>query len=249
LYIPIPRWSQPALTPRHARRYNEFMKTELGPKAALREYARKLEIELFGIADIAPIRGEFLLPEELRAGFDRGVAIGKRVLDTVLADIEGQPTPLYLHHYRQLNFFLDRAALQLAAFIRDSGFRALPIAASQIVDWKNQRAHISHKKVGRLAGLGWTGRNNLLVNPEFGSQFRLATVLTDMPLEPDSPLARGCGSCYQCLSVCPAAAIRPDPVDFDHLACFEKLKEFRRSGIVGQFICGVCVKACRPPFE
>lgn len=225
------------------------MKNEPGNKAALRDHALNLEIELFGVADIAPIRGEFLLREESRAGFARGVAIGKRVLDTVLADIEDRPTPLYLHHYRQLNFFLDRAALRLAAFIRDRGFRALPIAASQIVDWKNQRAHVSHKKVGRLAGLGWTGRNNLLVHPEFGSQFRLATILTDMPLEPDTSLDRGCGSCYRCLPVCPAAAIRPDPGDFDHLACFEKLKEFRRSGIVGQFICGVCVKTCRPPFE
>jgi epoxyqueuosine reductase QueG len=103
--------------------------------------------------------------------------------------------------------------------------------------------------VGRLAGLGWIGRNNLLVHPEFGCQFRLATVLTDMPLEPDQPLDRDCGGCFKCLAACPAAAIRPNPKDFDHLACFEKLKEFRRSGIVGQFICGVCVKACRPPFD
>ncbi len=225
------------------------MKNEGEHKRALGDRALNLELDVFGVADITPIRGEFLLQEELRAGFDRGVVIGKRVLDTVLADINDEPTPLYLHHYRQLNFFLDRAALRLAAFIRDRGFRALPIAASQIIDWKNQRAHLSHKKVGRIAGLGWTGRNNLLVHPEYGSQFRLATVLTDMPLEPDAPLDRDCGACHKCLAVCPAAAIRPDPGDFDHLACFEKLKEFRRSGVVGQFICGICVKACHPPFE
>lgn len=225
------------------------MKNEGEHKRALGDRALNLELDVFGVADITPIRGEFLLQEELRAGFDRGVVIGKRVLDTVLADINDEPTPLYLHHYRQLNFFLDRAALRLAAFIRDRGFRALPIAASQIIDWKNQRAHLSHKKVGRIAGLGWTGRNNLLVHPEYGSQFRLATVLTDMPLEPDAPLDRDCGDCHKCLAVCPAAAIRPDPGDFDHLACFEKLKEFRRSGVVGQFICGICVKACHPPFE
>jgi epoxyqueuosine reductase QueG len=225
------------------------MKNEEEHKEDLRGYAQNLELELFGVADVTPIRGEFLLREELKSGFYRGVAIGKRVLDAVLDDIDDEPTPLYLHHYRQLNFFLDRAALRLAAFIRDRGFRALPVAASQIVDWQNQRAHLSHKKVGRLAGLGWTGRNNLLVHPEYGSQFRLATVLTDMPLKPDAPLDKDCGACHKCLAVCPAAAIRPDPGDYDHLACFEKLKEFRRSGVVGQFICGVCVKACRPPFD
>jgi len=237
------------LTPRRARRYNGPVEKESENKAALRECARHLELELFGVADVTSMREEFLLREELKSGFHRGVAIGKRVLETVLADIVDEPTSLYLHHYRQLNFFLDRAALRLAAFIRDRGFRALPIAASQIIDWQNQRAHLSHKKVGRSAGLGWTGRNNLLVHPEFGSQFRLATVLTDMPLEPDTPLDRDCGSCQKCLAVCPAAAIRPDPNDFDHLACFEKLKEFRRAGVVGQFVCGICVKACRPPFD
>jgi epoxyqueuosine reductase len=225
------------------------VRNEAKNRAVLKEYALNLGLELFGVADITPIRGEFLLNEELRSGFDRAISIGKRLLDTVLADIDDHPTPLYLHHYRQLNFFLDRTAFQLAVFIRDKGFRALPIAASQIVDWQNQRAHLSHKKVGRLAGLGWTGRNNLLVHPECGSQFRLATVLTDMPLEPDRSMERDCGACFQCLAGCPAAAIKPDPKDFDYLACFAKLKEFRNSGVVGQFICGICVKACRPPFK
>lgn len=234
------------MTPQAARHYNGPMKSEVGPKEALRKFSLDAGIELFGIADIAPIRREFLLHEDLKSSLHRGISIGKRVLDTVLADIDDRPTALYLHHYRQLNFFLDRAAFLLAAFIKDQGFRALPIAASQIVDWEKQRAHLSHKKVGRLAGLGWIGRNNLLVHPEFGSQFRLATVLTDMPLEPDKALDRDCNGCFNCLASCPAAAIRADREDFDHLACFEKLKEFRQSGIVGQFICGVCVKACGP---
>jgi epoxyqueuosine reductase QueG len=225
------------------------MKNGAENKDALRRLSLEIGVELFGVADIAPIRGEFLLQESLKNSLHRGISLGKRVLDAVLADIDDHPTALYLHHYRQLNFFLDRAAFCLAVFIRNQGFKALPVAASQIVDWKNQRAHLSHKKVGRLAGLGWIGRNNLLVNPEYGSQFRLVTVLTDMPLEPDQALDRDCGGCFKCLASCPAAAIRSDREEFDHLACFEKLKEFRRSGIVGQFICGVCVKACCPPFD
>jgi len=44
-----------------------------------------------------------------------------------------------------------------------------------------------------LAGLGWIGRNNLLVNEELGSQFRLASVLTNMPLKIDKPVKNGCG--------------------------------------------------------
>ena len=220
------------------------MRTSGGDKAAIRKFAHELGFSLFGAADVAPIREGFLLSPELKARFGLAVSLGKRLLDAVLDDIQDHPTPLYFHHYRQTNNFLDRGALLLASHIQDLGFQALPIAASQIVDWKNQSAHVPHKKVGLLAGIGWIGRNNLLVNPEFGSRFRLVTVLTDLPLEPDAPLDFGCGSCFKCLAPCPAQAIKERPVDFDHQGCYRKLDEFRKSHLVSQHICGVCVKAC-----
>jgi epoxyqueuosine reductase QueG len=201
-------------------------------------------LSLFGVADIAGIREEFSLAGKLREKFDWGISLGKRLLDAPLEDIEDRPTPLYFHHYRQLNFFLDRAAFLLSSYIQESGFQALPIPASQIIDWEKQRAHLSHKKVGYLAGLGFIGRSNLLVNPELGARFRLVTVLTDMPLEADKPLEGDCGTCRKCLKPCPAQAIGEKKEEFDHRACFEKLKEFRKMGIVGQHICGICVKAC-----
>ena len=226
-----------------------MVKKEAENKEALEKFCRHNGIDISGIADITEVRSEFRLNKELRDSYSRAVVLGKRVLDSVLGDIDDRPTALYFHHYRQLNFFLDRAALFLASLIRESDFRALPIPASQVIDWEKQQAHLSHKKLGRLAGIGWIGRNNLLVHPGFGSQFRLVTVLTDMPMEPGQPSAGDCAGCFRCLASCPAGAIKSKPEDFDHLACFEKLKEFRRSGIVGQFICGVCVKACHPPFD
>lgn len=204
----------------------------------------ELGCDLFGVADITSIRDSFLLPERVRMRYDRAISLGKEVLLSVLDDIQDAPTPLYFHHYRQLNVFLDRAALILASKINSVGFLALPIAASQVIDWQNQRAHVSHKKIGELAGLGWLGRNNLLVNPILGSRFRLVTVLTNMPLKSDTPVPFGCGACHSCERVCPALAIKENPSEFDHLACFRKLKEFRDRGLVGQYICGICVKAC-----
>jgi epoxyqueuosine reductase QueG len=161
-----------------------------------------------------------------------------------LIEIKDKPTSLYFHHYRQLNFFLDRGAFLLASEIQSLGFKALPIPASQIIDWKKQQSHVPHKKIGCLAGLGWIGRSNLLVNPDIGSRFRLVTILTDMPLSIDDPIDMNCGKCHQCIPVCPAQAIDENSANFDHWACFEKLKEFRNSGIVGQYICGVCINAC-----
>lgn len=187
---------------------------------------------LFGVADITGIKDEFNIIKESLAGLDRGISLGKRLLDIIIEDIKDKPTALYFHYYRQLNFFLDRKALLVASLIQELGFRAFSIPASQIIDWEKQNSHVSHKKVGNLAGLGWIGRNNLLVNQKFGARFRIVTVLTDMPLKPDEPVEFGCGDCRECISVCPAQAIKEKREDFDHMACFEKLKEFRKSRIV-----------------
>ncbi len=216
-----------------------------------RENLEKLATEhgfsLFGVADITEVRRDFYLDLGLVIQFNRGIALAKKLLDPIVEDIQDKPTPLYFHHYRQLNFFLDRAAFMLSSYIQEQGYKALPIPASQIIDWERHLGHVSHKRVGQLAGLGWIGRNNLLVNSELGSRFRLVTILTDLPMEPDKPLTRDCGECKACLPLCPARAIKEHREDFDHLACYDKLREFRRQGLVGQYICGVCVKACGGP--
>jgi epoxyqueuosine reductase QueG len=213
----------------------------------LEALARELGFDLFGVADVTALRDGFVFEPGTRERFARAISLGKRLSDAVLEDIRDRPTALYLHHYRQANYFLDRGALLVADRIQKRGFASLPIAASQIVDWENQRAHVSHKHVGRAAGLGWWGRNNLLVNPDLGARFRMVTVLTDMPLEPDRPLERDCGPCRACVAACPAGAIKETREAFDHRACYETLRDFRKKGYTSQFICGICVRDCRGP--
>lgn len=213
----------------------------------LKAFALNLGFDLFGVADVTALRADFLLEPATRDRFGLALSLGKRLSDAVLEDIPDHPTSIYFHHYRQMNFFLDRGALLVADHIQKRGSRSLAIAASQIIDWENQRAHVSHKHVGRAAGLGWFGRNNLLVSPDLGSHFRLVTVLTDMPLEPDVPLGRDCGACRACAKVCPAGAIKDTREAFDHRACYETLKGFRAKGYATQFICGICVRDCRGP--
>jgi epoxyqueuosine reductase len=208
------------------------------------DHARELGFSLAGVADVTALRGDFLLHERLKGRFPRAVALAKRLSDSVLEDIDDKPTPLYFHHYRQTNYFLDRAAFLLADHIQSLGFASLAVPASQLVDWEKHRGHVSHKAVALAAGLGWIGRNNLLVTREFGSRVRLATVLTDMPIEPGTPLAFGCGDCVRCLAPCPAGAIGMEHAAFDHIRCYEQLVDFRNKHVVSQHICGVCVKAC-----
>ena len=201
---------------------------------------------LFGIADLRSFkREEILLPLPLIDQLSFGISIGYHLSDAILEGIENQPTPLYFHHYQRANILLDTIGLILNSMIQDLGYHAIPIPASQLVDWKNQRGHLSHKHVARAAGLGWIGRNNLLVNEEFGSRIRLVTILTELPLTADSPSSGNCGSCRACLSVCPAGAIADRQEDFNHLRCYEQLRTFAKTLHFSHNICGICVKACQ----
>lgn len=213
--------------------------------APLKQFCLDLGLDLFGVADVTGIRHEFTLSPETAEKFSRAVCIGAGLSRAVLDDIGDHPTRAYFHHYKTANAFLDQSAYKLARQIEKKGFAAFPVAASQILDWQKQTALLSHKKIGVMAGLGWLGRNNLLVNRELGSAFRLATVLTDMPLSCDSPTGDSCGECRSCMVSCPAQAIKENPADFDHQGCFAKLKEFQKLRYVDQFICGVCCKSCR----
>ncbi|MFN7171042.1 MAG: 4Fe-4S double cluster binding domain-containing protein [Candidatus Omnitrophota bacterium] len=211
----------------------------------LEKLAKDLGVDLVGVAEINAVKEEFFLSRDILKEINYGISLGVRLSPLILAEIETHPTKLYFHHYRVVNHFLDEIALRVSQFIQGKGYTALPIPASQIIDWEKQSAHLSHKKIAILAGLGWWGRNNLVVNPQLGSQFRLVTILTNLPLKPGIPLNEDCGDCRECLSVCPVGAIKENPEEFDHRACFEKLKEFRKSGYTEQFICGICVKACK----
>ncbi|HTL09302.1 MAG TPA: tRNA epoxyqueuosine(34) reductase QueG [Chitinophagaceae bacterium] len=63
------------------------------------------------------------------------------------------------------------------------------------------------------SGLGWIGKNGNLINQKRGSFFFIATLITDLPLEYDHPIAKDyCGSCTRCIDTCPTEAILPNKV-------------------------------------
>ncbi len=210
----------------------------------LKEFASNWGADLFGVADVSGIKDKFELSEEILKKVDKAVSVGVGLSGAILEGIKDHPTKLYFHHYRTVNMFLDQLNIRIIKFIQERGYNAVPIPASQILDWEKQTGHLSHREIAELAGLGWRGRNNLLVNKKLGSQFRLATVLTDMPLKTDLPLKENCGECRACIQKCPAGAIGEKKADYNFSKCFEKLKDFRKQRYVDQFVCGVCVKAC-----
>ncbi len=217
-------------------------------------FCRQRGADFSGVADLEPFRsGSFVLPENLLDTYHAAVSIAIRLDDEIIDGISDRPTPDYSLHCRHINATLDRIAADVVEWIEKKGFRAKAVPASLWVDPDALRGNISHKAVSRMAGIGWQGKSLLLVNKKCGPRLRLATVLTDMPLEPDGPVKNLCGKCSRCADGCPASAIKNVPAK-DHYEsreaaihlkrCYNKLIEFKEMPGIEYTFCGVCIKAC-----
>ena len=98
---------------------------------------------------------------------------------------------------------------QIAALLAQKGYKAFSQSdASLIAEGKFDVAHkqspLPNKTVALLGGLGWIGKNNLLLTSEYGAAQCLGTVLTDAPLETVlyEPLSPKCGNCRICANIC-----------------------------------------------
>lgn len=213
----------------------------------LQELAIAQGAELFGVCSIEKEAERFHKDireraRSLKYAISIGIPLSREVFDT----ITNGPNDIYKTHYRQANIILDNISFFLAKHIERRNYRAIPIAASFTVDEKMQTGHLSHKWIAELAGLGWRGRNNLLVTKKYGSAVRLTTVLTDMPFTTNTPAQFGCGECFDCIEECPAQALGEGPREYNFDRCYAQILEYSRRDNFGLMICGHCIKACKP---
>lgn len=194
--------------------------------------------------------GENRSPEHPEYGY--AVTIVRKLSHAVIKTINGAPTMEYFQHYRATNARLDSIALDAVSFIENAGYLALPVAASQSTpDKKDEyRGIFPHKTGAVLSGLGFIGKNGLLIT-EYGSAVRLASVLTDMPLSSQKEIKPClCGDCQICKNDCPAGAITGElyvngaerSTIFDAKKCSEHMKTYKNIGRGA--VCGICISVC-----
>lgn len=114
--------------------------------------------------------------------------------------------------------------------------------------------HILEKYFAQKSGIGWQGKNSLIISPKYGSYFFLGVILTDYEFENDAPIPDYCGTCVRCLTACPTNAF-PQPKVLDSSACIaywtveakpdeeipDLIKKHNKEWIFG---CDICQEVC-----
>ena len=221
----------------------------------LESLARELGVDFFGVADLTGAR-DFVLQQggQQIAAFPRAVSLGIQLLDPIVDELyrHDEPSAIYTYKglYNSVNTSLDRAALYVAKRLQGAGHAAYPIPASQTISDQKLEGAFSHKLAAHLAGLGWIGKSCLLITPEIGPRVRWATVLTDASLATGTSMENRCGTCRECIEICPVSAFtgvsfnsaEPRVVRFRAHKC--KAYTNGRLRRMGEGICGLCVHIC-----
>ena len=81
---------------------------------------------------------------------------------------------------------------------------------------------LSDRAVAERAGIGWSGKNCMIITPEFGSYVYLAEMITNIPFEPDERIEDQCGSCNKCIEACPTGAlVKPGQLNSQRCIAFQ----------------------------
>jgi epoxyqueuosine reductase len=103
---------------------------------------------------------------------------------------------------RDYHGFLRHRVRRLAAFLRSLGSPEHPVEARPLCD----DAPVLERAWAARAGLGFVGKNGMLIVPGVGSMVLLGEVVTTLRLDADSPMTERCGACRRCLDACPTDA-------------------------------------------
>ena len=139
------------------------------------------------------------------SGFRSALVVAQSYADDEPATSPGDPSRAIVARYargRDYHHVLRDRLEDLASRLEDLAGR--PFRRRAYVD----TGPLLEREVAMRAGLGWFGKNTMLIHPRRGSYFFLGVLLTDLPLRPSDPFAdEHCGTCRRCLDACPTGAL------------------------------------------
>lgn len=241
-----------------------------GPVTA-EEVAREAERLGFiacGIATLEPSRHQQALDDWLRAGYGGTMrylhrqARKRKEPSAIVADASVAVVVLesYLPPGTE-----SASGVTIAKYARGTDYhRVMRQRLGRLSAWLESRgARVAHawaddgpvpeRELAQRAGLGWIGKNTMLIRPGAGSFFFIGAVFTDLPLQPSAPFASDhCGSCTRCLEACPTGAI-VEPRLLDATRCISYLTIESRAPIPEELVprlegwafgCDICNDVC-----
>lgn len=157
---------------------------------------------------------------------------------------EGAPQIARYAYGEDYHFVVKRKLKELVHFIQDE---IGEVEGRVFVD----SAPVLERVWAKEAGLGWVGKNTLLLNKNSGSYHFLAEIICDLELEPDGPVKDHCGTCTACIDACPTDAITPYEVDARKCISYLtiELKDAIPQEFAGKmenwaFGCDICQEVC-----
>ena len=148
-----------------------------------------------------------------------GLPLTSSYLNRVMEAVDYVPTIVAQNKMESDDFHLTelksgKLADDVAGILSANGFQSYSqsddnLIASGAWDAEHSKSPLPHKTIAVLAGVGWIGKNNLLVTKEYGSALCIGTILTDAPLNVSQPhvTESQCGGCAKCVSVCQMNAL------------------------------------------
>ncbi len=207
--------------------------------SGLKSFILESGMDLVGFAPVsrwtdAPY---LLTPDAILKGSKFVVVAGIHITDT-WTEMGGEPKPQATSPggWMDQNALLDRIGFRTSKFLEQYGYKAVPIASSNI--WRYREfpgipsvfapdlSHIYSSVAAGLSQLGWTG---LAIGPEFGPRVRYVSIVTDAELVP-TPMFEAvqlCDMCMECVRNCPTAALRRDFVTKNPVITHIGGKEFK----------------------
>ena len=171
-----------------------------------------------------------------------GIAFPEYAIDCIGTDIA--KWNIYAKEYQKINRLLNSLSMRIA-----EKFGGIPIPATIEGDVckvthveEYYEMTVSHRVIAENAGLGWRGKNELIVNKNYSCALRFASIITDLPLIHGKKVENSCGTCAACLEICSFLKNKEKLKNYRE-NCRRYMNQLMESGLLDG-VCGKCIKAC-----